>query len=90
MTLAFVQSSRAVLHPRAQSTRFSTRVAELDSNRNTLGVNEVDDALERSDLGVLPESRIFGGDLQAGWRRKWNIAPGQLRKRTAHSAFRDD
>jgi len=55
-----------------------------------LGVNEVDDALERSDLGVLPESRIFGGDLQAGWRRKWNIAPGQLRKRTAHSAFRDD
>lgn len=59
LPLASVQSTGSFLNPGTERRSFPSGVCELDSDRNTLRADEIDDPLERGDLAVSPNSCIF-------------------------------
>ncbi len=55
--------------PRNGGGRLAPGVRKLDARRSTLGVEEFDDAAERSNLSVLPQAGIGIGDAAFGRHR---------------------
>lgn len=52
--------SKARVHPERLRGCFTARMGELNADQGALGMREVDDALERFDLTVLPQSLEIG------------------------------
>lgn len=57
---------RSATNPRRESARLAAGVANLNGSLDALAVDEVGDSAQRSDLGVLPQARVLGGDAAAG------------------------
>ncbi|MCY1181139.1 hypothetical protein D9M73_216280 [compost metagenome] len=55
--------------PRAVGTGFAPGVGQLDARHGPLGTDEAGDALQRRDLGVVPQAQVFGSDTAIGGHR---------------------
>lgn len=52
--------------PGAEGAGLAAGVGQLDADLLALRVNEIDDALERGDLAVLPQAAVLGRDAAVG------------------------